>query len=91
MGEDLRHLRIKYAILRKLHRKAMWGGNYRPLETAISGVPSHEKGLARKVAAELVKTGWLLEHKGGHTISLNVDMKREIDEFIKKHATEELD
>lgn len=86
MFEDARYDRLKYVILRKLHRKAMWGGTYRPFEVAISGIPSHEKGFAKDVANDLIKKEWLLSHKGGHAVSLNPGRKQEIEDFIKKHA-----
>jgi len=76
--------RYKYKILWNLvhNRPRRWGSSYTQIENVVSGVPRDEMGACLDVANQLVKEGFLLPHKKGKCVSLNVKKIKEINEFL---------
>lgn len=74
----------KFKILWKLvsHRKL--GHNYTRFENVASGLPSDKIGACLEVAEQLLKERFLIPHKKGKFVSLNIKRKKEIMEFLDR-------
>jgi len=77
---------IKRFILRKLARHRMWMHKHTSIHNLSKGLPDYLKssGEVKKVINELLKSGFLLSKPTnyGLEVSLNIQMKREIENFI---------
>lgn len=76
---------IKVEIMYRLDRKGCWGARYLPSEALVSWLGKKVKRngkRVRKLIDDLVKGGYLLQHKKGRTVSLNPRRSREIAEHI---------
>jgi len=78
---------IKADIMHRLMRKGCWGAKYLPVDTLIRWLSKKIKRdgkRVRRVVKQLVKHGYVIQHKKGRTISLNPSRSREIKEFIER-------
>lgn len=75
-------------ILQGLVNKGYWTHGHTRIENAIKGVPSHDRGRAKKMLDNLIKCGWVLQKKTGHGIDvhLNINCKRDIADFVLKYS-----
>jgi hypothetical protein len=78
---------IKRFILRKLVRHRMWMHKHTSIHNLPKGLPDclRSKKEVRKVIDELLKTRFLISKPTnyGLEVSLNIEKKKEIEEFIK--------
>ena len=77
---------IERTILRKLAYMGKWGGSHTSFDNLPKGFPKHLRGDVKVVAKELIKRGLLLSKPTsyGLEVSLNVRMKKEIEELVKQ-------
>lgn len=89
-NEELRNV-LKTTILKKLKRRGKWGHAHTSFDKLTSGIPKHLRGLAKKVAEELIKEGLLLAKSTsyGLEVSLNPRRKAEIDRIIEEYLGKE--
>ena len=75
---------IARTLLRKLLYMGKWGGSHTSFDNLPKGFPKHLRGAVKEAAKELIKRGLLLSKSTsyGLEISLNVRMKKEIEEFF---------
>lgn len=80
---------IKRLILIKLTEHRYWQHKHTSIHNLPKGLPQNLRntGLIDKAIKDLIKNGWLLTKPTdyGLEISLNVRMKKEIEEFIEKN------
>lgn len=74
---------ITRALLRKLLYMGKWGSNHTSFDNLPKGFPKHLRGAVKEAARELIRSGLLLMKPTsyGVEVSLNVDMKKEIEEL----------
>jgi len=81
---------IKRNILIKLVAHRYWQHKHTNINNLPKGLPSHLRNskFVRKAIDELIKNGFLLTKPTnyGLEISLNINKKREICEFIEKRS-----
>lgn len=72
------------AVLKKLYLLSVWGKRHTDIKNLQKGFPKHERGNIKKAAKELAKKGYLIQKITGYGlhISLNVEMKKEIEDLI---------
>ncbi|MDO8459605.1 MAG: hypothetical protein Q7S74_00710 [Nanoarchaeota archaeon] len=79
---------IKRFILRKLVRHRMWMHKHTSIHNLPKGLPDYLRSRkeVRKVIDELLRKGLLLSKPTsyGLEVSLNINKKKEIEEFIEK-------
>ena len=79
---------IKRFILRKLVRHRIWMHKHTSIHNLPKGLPDYLRSRkeVRKVIDELLKTKWLLSKPTnyGLEVSLNIEKKEEIENFIGK-------
>lgn len=77
---------IKKFILRKLVRHRMWLHKHTSIHNLSKGLPDHlrSKKEVKDVIKDLLKEGFLLSKPTnyGLEVSLNIKMKKEIEDFI---------
>lgn len=79
---------LKAHVLEFLRRQERWGAHYFPVDTMVNWIGKGMKRdgkQARKAIRELVRTGYVLLHKKGETISLNPRFSREIEDYILRY------
>lgn len=78
---------IKRFILRKLARHRIWMHKHTSIHNLQKGLPDYLRSRkeVRKVIEELLKNDFLLSKPTnyGLEVSLNIEKKKEIEEFIK--------
>ena len=79
---------IKRFILRKLVRHRMWMHKHTSIHNLPKGLPDYlrSKKEVKKVVEEMLKQGMLLSKPThyGLEVSLNIEKKKEIEEFIER-------
>ena len=78
---------LKAMIILKLVNAKRWGASYFPLDTLVNWLSKKIKRNGKKVRRaikQLVKHGYVIQHKKGRIISLNPSRSREIKEFIER-------
>ncbi|MEK6824701.1 MAG: hypothetical protein AABX12_03850 [Nanoarchaeota archaeon] len=77
---------IKARLLYHLRSKRVIGGKHTHFDTLNRGFPSHLGKEVKKVAHELIKSGWLITKPTsyGLQVSLNKERILEIDTFISR-------
>jgi len=77
---------VKKFILKKLFIKGIWGAAHTSFDNLPKSLPGHLRGLAKKVAKELIKDGLLLQKitSYGLEVSLNPRRAEEIKNIIKE-------
>jgi len=77
---------VKKFILRKMVRHRIWMHKHTSIHNLSKGLPDNLRGRkeVRKVIEELLKRGFLLSKPThyGLEVSLNIEMKKEIEDFI---------
>ncbi len=83
--------RVERKLLSRLVQRRCWGGRHTAIEHLQHGVPSHEKGRAKRVALDLIHRGWLVRKPTfyGVHVSLNEAYRAEIFAFITEPAAPE--
>jgi hypothetical protein len=74
-------------ILYKLMRMGKWEHAHTSIDNLIKGFPKHKRGDVRKLIPKLIKRG-LIHVKPtayGREVSLNIERKKEIEEFIARY------
>ena len=66
-------------MLRKLKRNNYWNESYLPIYKILRVVPRSQLGFAKDILKDLARTGFVLLHKGGACVSLNIRKKKEIE------------
>ena len=76
---------LKAQMLKKLRRRAIWGGCHTAFDELPKSLPKHLRGQARKAAEELISEGFLMlkQTSYGLHVSLNPQRKADIDKIIK--------
>ena len=81
--------KIKLHIVSKLVRKRMWQHKRTSIHNLPKGMPDHLRNnkSIKKVISDLLKNKWLLSKPTfyGLELSLNIDKKKEIEEYIEKN------
>ena len=80
---DLTDEEIKGKILDKLSRWRKFGASYTDKRDAVKGLPPHLAGKGLKLVDEMVKDGLLLMWKIGKCVSINLEMRNEVERLIK--------
>lgn len=77
---------IKATILYNLRRKRVIGAKHTHYDTLKMGFPSHLGKDIKRLADELIKTGFIITKPTsyGLQVSLNKDRLKEIEDFIKR-------
>ena len=77
---------IVRTLLRKLLYMGKWGGAHTSFDNLPKGFPKQLRGAVKEAAKELIKRGLLLSKPTsyGLEVSLNVRMKKEIEELLQK-------
>ena len=77
---------ITARLLYHLRKKNVIGAKHTHYDTLKFGFPKHLGKTVEFSAKELIKKRWLITKPTGYglQVSLNKDMLREIEEFIKK-------
>ncbi|MBI4438869.1 hypothetical protein HY640_02975 [Candidatus Woesearchaeota archaeon] len=79
--------KIKLHILKKLFDMRCWMGKHASIHTMQKGLPSHARDskTISKVISELAQKEWILTKPThyGLELSLNIQKKRDIEEFIE--------
>lgn len=88
MQERLSDQVVAVSILVILKDRACWGARYMPLDTLVNWLskkvrPDGKK--VRKIIKNLLRDGYLIQHKKGETISLNPVLSKEIADYIEKY------
>ena len=76
---------VRAKILFKLARRRNWGNSHTAFDNLKKGFKSHEHGIVKSIAKDLIKENLLLEkqtHYGLH-VSLNHNKAKEIKKIIK--------
>lgn len=75
---------IKGKILHKLTRKGKFEHSHTAIENLQKSFPSDVRGRAKSMAQELIKEGvlYLKKTNYGNQVSINVEMKEKIMEYI---------
>jgi hypothetical protein len=75
---------LKAQMLKKLRRRAIWGGCHTAFDELPKSLPKHFRGQARKAAEELISEGLLMPKQTsyGLHVSLNPQRKADIDKII---------
>ena len=76
---------IVRALIRKLLYMGKWGGNHTSFDNLPKGFQKHLRGAVKEAAKELIRRGLLLGKPTsyGLEVSLNVRMKKEIEELLQ--------
>lgn len=89
MEEELKKS-IKTFILRKLVRHRIWMHKHTNIYNLTKGLPFYLRGKKeiKEAIKELIKEGYLLlkQTNYGLEVSLNIEKKKEIEEFISDGA-----
>jgi ribosomal protein S19E (S16A) len=83
---------VRVLILNFLVRHGRWGAHYYPSDSLVNKIARIVKNngkRVRKIVKELVKEGFLLLHKKGETVSLNVTRKLDIIDYIERFMKSE--
>jgi len=74
-------------ILYKLMRLGKWEHAHTSIDNLIKGFPKHKRGDVRKLIPKLIKRGVLHVKPTayGREVSLNIERKKEIEEFIARY------
>jgi len=74
-------------ILYKLMRLGKWEHAHTSVDNLIKGFPKHKRGDVRKLIPKLIKKGFLQVKPTayGREVSLNIERKKEIEEFIARY------
>ena len=75
-------------ILYKLMRLGKWEHAHTSIDNLIKGFPKHKRGDVRKLIPKLIKGGFLHVKPTayGIEVSLNIERKKEIEEFIARYS-----
>ena len=81
--------KIKLLILKKLFDQRCWMHKHFSINNISQGLPPHERDsrIIKKAVDDLIKNGWILSKPThyGLELSLNIDKKKEIEEYIEKN------
>ena len=81
--------KIKLHILKKLFDQRCWVNKHFSINNLPQGLPPHKRDskIIKKAIDELIRNCWLLSKPThyGLELSLNIDKKKEIEEYIEKH------
>lgn len=81
--------KIKLHILKKLFDQRCWMNKHFNINNLPQGLPSHARDsrIIKKAVDELIKNKWLLSKPTyyGLELSLNINKKKEIEEYIEKN------
>ncbi len=82
---------IKAELLKKLRRRANWGGSHTAFDDLSKGFPKDLRGSVKEIAEDLIKEGLILDKTTGYGrhVSLNPQRKAAIDKIIKEVLGEE--
>jgi hypothetical protein len=78
---------IKADLMNRLLRRNCWGAKYFSTDTLVNWLAKGVKNNGKRVRSlikALVNEGYLLLHKGGKTVSLNLVRSRNIIEYIER-------
>ena len=82
--------KIKVHILKKLFDMRCWMGKHTSIHNMNKGLPGHARDsrIISKAVSDLIREKWLLSKPThyGLELSLNVEKKMEIEEFIEVHG-----
>ncbi len=83
MKQDIA-LILKAQMLKKLRRRAIWGGCHTAFDELPKSLPKHLRGQAKEAAEELISEGLLMPKQTGYGlhVSLNPQRKADIDKII---------
>jgi len=73
---------IRQIMLRKLYRRRIIGGKHTAFEHITAGMPTHLHGSAKKIAAELIKQGFILAKPTSYGLQISLNPER-IEEIIE--------
>ncbi len=75
---------LKAQMLKKLRRRAIWGGCHTAFDELPKSLPKHLRGQAKEAAEELISEGLLMPKQTGYGlhVSLNPQRKADIDKII---------
>jgi len=78
---------LKAFILNKLANLKCWGKKHTSIDNLPKGCPKNLYGKIKDLVRELVKDGFIHTKPTsyGVQVSLNIEKKAEIEEFIKEH------
>ena len=89
MASDEFYDYIKIHTLKKLFDMSCWMGKHTNINNMKKGLPGHARDskVISKVVSELIKKEWLLSKPThyGLELSLNIKMKKEIEEYLESH------
>lgn len=76
---------LKAQLLKKLYRRANWGGSHTAFDDLPKSFPKHHRGVIKELAEELIKEELLLSKPTsyGRQVSLNPQKKADIEKIIK--------
>ena len=81
--------KIKLHILKKLFDQRCWMHKHFNINNISQGLPPHARDsrIIKKAVDDLIKNKWLLSKPThyGLELSLNIDKKKEIEEYIEKN------
>ena len=81
--------KIKLHILNKLFDKRCWMHKHFNINNIPQGLPPHARDsrIFKKAVDELIKSEWFLSKPThyGLELSLNIEKKKEIEEYIEKN------
>ena len=81
--------KIKLHILKKLFDQRCWMHKHFNINNIQQGLPPHARDsrIIKKAVDDLIKNKWLLSKPThyGLELSLNIDKKKEIEEYIEKN------
>lgn len=81
--------KIKLHILKKLFDRRCWAHKHFNINNLPQGLPPHarDSNIIKKAVDDLIQKKWLLSKPThyGLELSLNIDKKKEIEEYIEKN------
>ena len=81
--------KLKLHILKKLFDQRCWMHKHFSINNIPKGLPPHARDsrIIKKAVDELIRLNWLLAKPThyGLELSLNIDKKKEIEEYIEKN------
>ena len=72
------------AILKKLYLLGIWSAKHTDINNVQKGFPKHERGKIKAATKKLIQKGYINQKitSYGKHVSLNIIMKKEIEEMI---------
>ena len=80
---------ISLHILKKLYDMRCWNAKHTSIENMQKGLPGHARNrkVISNIVSELIKKEWIFSKPKhyGLELSLNIQKKKEIEEYIEKN------